>query len=80
MKPEIELGNEVKCTVTGFTGIATAKCVYLNGCVQFGVSPKVDKEGKMPDTQYIDHRQVEYVGEGVKMKPIGSGGPQNHPK
>ena len=33
----IELGSKVKDSVTGYKGIATAMCKYLNGCVQYQV-------------------------------------------
>lgn len=75
----IELGREVQDKVTGFRGIATAKCEYLNGCVQFCVTPKMI-DGKFPDGQYIDIQQLEVVGEGIDIsqKPTG-GSMQNTP-
>lgn len=42
---KIELGMRVKDKVNGLKGIAVAECVYLNGCVQFAVTPPVDEEG-----------------------------------
>lgn len=71
---EIQLGNRVKDIVTGFTGIASSKIEYLNGCVQFGVKPKVEKDGKMPEIYYIDVQQLEFVDEGVSIKKIDTGG------
>lgn len=44
----IELGNKVKDTITGFMGIATARCEYLHGCVCFEVT------GKLRDKQVMD--------------------------
>jgi hypothetical protein len=73
----IPLGTKVKCIVTEFTGIAVSRVVYLNGCVQYGVKPKVDKDGKMQDVLYIDAQQLEIVGEGVSVKQKQTGGP--HP-
>ena len=40
----IELGQKVRCQVTGFEGIVIAKCEYLNGCIQFEVQPKSKKD------------------------------------
>lgn len=71
---EIQLGNRVTDIVTGFTGIASSKIEYLNGCVLFGVKPKVEKDGKMPEIYYIDVQQLEFVDEGVSIKKIDTGG------
>ena len=35
----IELGEKVKDTITGFTGIATARTDYLYGCIRVEVEP-----------------------------------------
>jgi hypothetical protein len=70
----IQLGQEVKDTVTGFTGIATAKVEYLNGCVQFCVKPKIAKNKEMPGGCYIDIEQLEVVGNGVYVAPKNTGG------
>ena len=68
----IKLGQKVKCTVTGFTGIATSRVEYLNGCVQYGVTPKMmlkdSKDGKYPDSPYIDEGQLLVVGQGILVE------------
>lgn len=75
MKKEIKLGNKVRCMVTGFSGIAIARLQYLNGCIQFGVKPPVDKKtGKIEDAQYIDQEQLEVVGAGLYVAPKPTGG------
>ena len=67
---QIKLGQKVKCMVTGFVGIATARCEYLNGCVQYCVIPRTNaKENKMPEGLYIDVGRLKVVGEGVKVQP-----------
>lgn len=73
----IELGMKVKDKVTGFTGIATSKVEYLNGCVQFCVKATVGKDGKYPDGQYIDIEQLEAVGKGITIKKKDTGGEMN---
>lgn len=76
MKNEINLGSIVRCKVTGFKGTAIARLEYLNGCVQYGIKPVVDKKtGKMEDAQYIDSQQLEVVGVGISVKPERTGGP-----
>ena len=70
----IKLGQKVRDKVTGFEGIATAKVIYLNGCVQFCVKPKA-VDGKMREGEYIDDGQLEVMGNGVTIKNEPNGGP-----
>ena len=56
-----KLGDTLRDTVTGFTGVATSRVEYLNGCVQFCIKPQVDKDGKMVDGEYVDDGQLEVV-------------------
>lgn len=57
----VELGDMVKDKITGFEGLALEKSEYLNGCVQFEVQPKIDKEGKIPEPSHIDEQQLEVI-------------------
>ena len=70
----IELGNKVKDTVTGYEGIATARIEYLNGCIQYCVKPKIGKDGKMPEGEYIDEGELKDLGKGIKAAPKETGG------
>ena len=72
----IELGKQVKDIVTGFSGIATARVEYLNGCVQYCVKPKMTKKdnGKVPDGYYFDEKQLVVIGNGVSVKKKRTGG------
>jgi len=73
----INLGNKVKCKVTGFTGIVVSRIEYINGCIQYGIKPPVKKdEMKSPDTEYIDEQQIEFVDVGIYVDPKPTGGPQ----
>lgn len=76
MVKKIKLGNKVKCTISGFTGIATAKVKYINGCIQYCVTPKVNKEGNIVSGEYFDEKQVEWCGEGVVVETKPTGGVQ----
>jgi len=83
----IILGQKVKDIVTGFTGIAVAKCEYLNGCIQFQVVPRFSPEsGIQYRNMWIDESQLSIEGEGVmfEIKNIGTkkapgGGKRSHP-
>lgn len=50
-KPKIQLGSEVKCNITGYKGRVTAYIVYVNGCVQYKVQPKIPVGAKAEDYQ-----------------------------
>ena len=68
------LGKQVKCKITGFNRIATAKIEYINGCVQYCVKPKMEEKGKMPVGEYLDVEQLEVVGHGVVVESTEHGG------
>lgn len=58
---KIELGDKVKDTVTGFTGIAVAKVTYLQGCDRYAVQAPVKKNEKPQEWQYFDEPQLEVI-------------------
>ncbi len=72
----IPLGSKVRDLVTGFIGIAISETRYLNGCIRYAVQAKVDKDGKMPDCQYIDLHQLEVIKGGMFPSVANTGGPQ----
>jgi len=77
----IEMGMKVKDKISDFEGIVTARIEYINGCVQYRVSPKVDKDGKVPDSLYIDAEQLEVVetveSAAVRIQKAATGGPSD---
>ncbi len=73
---KIELGDEVKCTVTGFRGIAIGRSEFLQGCARVGVQPKVGSDGKHPESHWIDEPQLEVIKkQKVKRGNKNTGGP-----
>jgi hypothetical protein len=63
---EIKLGQKVKDATTGFKGIAIIKTLHLNGNVQFGIQPEVEKGGKTyPDAISVDNHLLDVVDDGV---------------
>jgi len=65
MKQEIKLGDRVRCIHTGFTGVAVSRTEFINGCIQWGVLPKL-KDGKtmvdaMPQEVGIDEGSLEVI-------------------
>ena len=52
------LGLEVQDKVTQFQGIVTSVCFDLYGCLQYAVSPRIDKGGRIPEGRWIDAHRV----------------------
>ena len=79
MPTKIKLGSEVEDKVSGFTGIAVARIMYLNGCARISVQPKIDKEGKLPISEYFDEPQLTVVTSKVVSKGSkDTGGPNRY--
>ena len=66
------LGKQVKDKITDFEGIATSKHIYLTGCNQFGIQPKINKDGVVPDVRYFDEGRLEVTGEGISAESVKS--------
>ena len=74
---EIQLGDEVRCRYTDFKGIATARTLFINGCVQYTVTAKW-KGGDIAGTQELDiDSQSLVVTKPAKINETdeGNGGP-----
>lgn len=82
-KVEIKMGMEVRDKVTGFKGIVTSIAKYLSGCDRVLISPPVDKEGKIMDSEHFDITEVEFVANGLYVPPVpkraATGGPRRFP-
>lgn len=73
---KIGLGDEVRDKISGLKGKVTTRAECLNGCHRYTVQPGIDKDGKMPDSYWLDEQQLEYVNEGeTSIKKTGTGGP-----
>jgi len=57
----VNLGDRVKDTVSGFSGIAVAKVSYLHGCTRIGVQAPTKNNKKPEDPQYFDEPQLKIV-------------------
>lgn len=63
-------GAMVEDKVTGFKGVVTGVVYHLSGSEQALVSPRVGKDGKMPDTWNIDIGRLKHLRAGpVKAVP-----------
>ena len=75
---EIKLGSKVRDKITGFEGIAISHIQYFTGCDQIGITPNVDKDGKIQDTHYFDVTRIDVVEKPLKLNTEASkkkGGP-----
>ncbi len=57
----VQLGDQVIDEISGLKGVAIGRCEYLYGCTQIGVQPKVDKDGSVPSSVWIDEQRVKFV-------------------
>ena len=57
----IKLGDTVKDTITGFTGVVVCDSKWLHGCRRLSVQPRELKDGKPIDIQSFDEPQLELV-------------------
>ena len=57
----INLGDKVKCKLTGFTGVAVAKTEFINGCIQYTVVGQAGKDNKYPEEISIDEDSLEVI-------------------
>lgn len=78
---DIALGTKVKDSLTGAKGTVVARCEYLNGCVQFAITPDVLKEGVPQDDYWLDHQRLVVPRQSqTRGRSAGDpGGPQSHP-
>jgi len=65
----MQLGDVIRDKISGFTGVATSRTEYLNGCIRWAISPQQLHEGKPIEAGYFDEEQVEVV-DAPKVLPI----------
>lgn len=76
----INLGDEAKDKISGFTGVVTGRTDWLNGCTRFMLTPqKLDKDGKPRESQWFDDVQVVLVKAMGTPKARPAGGPRDAP-
>lgn len=73
---EIELGDIVKHSISGFTGTAICRAKWLSGCDRVTVQPTIDKDGKMSDNSSFDEPELVIVKKGKPRPAVKTGGPR----
>lgn len=81
---QFDLGSLLRDKVSEFEGIATSRIEYLNGCIQYCLDGKIDKDGKRPKGEWIDEGQLTELvsAEQMKVDVVKSGtggGVREHP-
>jgi hypothetical protein len=61
----IRLGDRVTDKVSGFGGIVTGIVDYVSGCRQALVGPQLDKDGKLPSSEWFDIQRLEVTQPGA---------------
>jgi hypothetical protein len=68
---EAKLGKVYKDSITGFTGMAMGRTVYLHGCISVALlSLKLPKDGKPNDWVWFDEPRL------ISRSKATAGGPQ----
>ena len=76
---ELKLGITARDTVSDFVGVVISRHEYFNGCVRFGLQPKIDKDGKLPDSQVFEAQQLVLVAATKHNSDKKLGGPHIEP-
>ncbi len=69
---KIKLGETYTDRITGFSGIAMAKTEYYNGCNRVALQAPLDKDGKIPEYEWVDETQLQ----ATKPAKDNGGGPR----
>ena len=59
------MGKTVKDKITGFKGVVTGYCQYLTGCNQALIQPPCGKDGKMPESYWVDEQRLDVQGRSI---------------
>lgn len=79
-RTKIRVGDKVRDTVTGFSGIVVAMTEWLNGCLRATVQPQELHDGKPIDPFTFDVEQLEVIAPEAAKALAPSGGPTAEPR
>ena len=74
-RPKIELGDKVRDTISGFTGIVICVSNWLNGCQRIAIQPQGLHEGSPIPNATFDAEQLEIVSQNTASTGKRTGGP-----
>ena len=74
---KFELGDEVKDTITNFSGVIVARIEWMNGCIRYVIQSRVRSKDSKPVDDTIDEQQLELLHKPkVKKEVAKKGGPK----
>jgi len=76
----IKLGEKYKDKISGFEGVATARTVFLFGCVRVCLESKKLKDDGTPQECWFDEQRLTSKSKGTKSKGRTGGPGPNPPK
>jgi len=81
MKGAMALGDRVKDTISGFSGILVCDATWLNGCRRVTVQPEELKDGLPIESRTFDIEQLVLMKKNIRMGPgeVRTGGPHDDP-
>ncbi len=69
IKTKFELGDRLRCRISGLVGMADQFRVFINGCHQYSIQQSgIDKDGKIKTSYWIDEAQLEFIDKGLNAK------------
>ncbi len=61
----MELGKTYRDPITGLTGMATARCIYLHGTTQIQIEPGLNHQGEHQDSVWFNESRLVEVAPGT---------------
>lgn len=66
----VHLGDEVKDTVTGFSGVVISKHIFLYGVDTVTIQPKMEQYGVLPEADIFAEAQIRVTKAYKKIIPF----------
>lgn len=76
----VDIGDRVKCKITGVEGIVFSHSLWLNGCSTISVQPQVLKDGLPVDLHHADEDGCEILERAKPRAQVKTGGPRPEPR
>ena len=76
---KVELGDTVKDTITGFSGVVLGIADYYNGCRRVQVQPKKLIKNEMIEAEWIDEVQLKVIKHNGNKEQEVIGGDREDP-
>lgn len=75
------LGDEVKDSITGFSGIVTGRVQYFTGCIAYQITPQLlNKEGEPHKSSVLNENGLVLIQEGKVKTGLEVAEESNRPR